>query len=82
MAVLMKRSTNIAPLSLSTSYLIGSAFIGISMITLNSSGAFAPGVTLCRLMAAAQEEEAPMLCARAAPKAAAGPPDRQCSVIP
>src|SRR5437868_10588753 len=47
----MKRSTNIAPLSLSTSYLIGSAFIGISMITLNSSGAFAPGVTLCRLMA-------------------------------
>src|SRR5215212_8086180 len=51
MAVLMKRSTNIAPLSLSTSYLIGSAFIGISMITLNSSGARAPGVTLCRLMA-------------------------------
>jgi hypothetical protein len=47
----MKRSTNIAPLSLSTSYLIGSAFIGISMITLNSSGRAAPGVTLCRLMA-------------------------------
>src|SRR5215213_6850657 len=46
----MKRSTNSAPLSLSTSYLIGSAFIGISMITLNSSGALAPGVTLCRLM--------------------------------
>ena len=35
----MKRSTNSAPLSLSTSYLIGSAFIGISMMTLNSSGA-------------------------------------------
>ena len=46
----MNRSTNNAPLALSTSYLIGSAFIGISMITLNSSGAFAPGVTLCRLM--------------------------------
>src|SRR3954453_23857165 len=46
----MKRSTNIAPVSLSTSYLIGSAFIGISMITLNSSGTFGPGVTLCRLM--------------------------------
>src|SRR3954468_2656116 len=46
----MKRSTNSAPLSLSTSYLIGSAFIGISMMTLNSSGALAPGVTRCRLM--------------------------------
>src|SRR5689334_24946138 len=46
----MKRSTNSAPLSLSTSYLIGSAFIGISMITLNSSGALAPGVTFWRLM--------------------------------
>src|SRR4051794_23545934 len=46
----MKRSTNSAPLSLSTSYLIGSAFIGISMITLNSSGALAPGVTFCRLI--------------------------------
>src|SRR5687768_5186943 len=47
----MKRSTNSAPLALSTSYLIGSAFIGISMITLNSSGARAPGVTSCKLMA-------------------------------
>src|SRR5262245_1594208 len=50
MAVVMKRSTKSAPVSLSTSYLMGSAFIGISMITLNSSGALAPGVTLCRLM--------------------------------
>jgi hypothetical protein len=47
----MKRSTNSAPDSLSTSYLIGSAFIGISMITLNSiRRVAAPGVTLCRLM--------------------------------
>src|SRR3954469_10883182 len=50
MAVPMKRSTNIAPDASSTSYLIGSAFIGISMITLNSSGARLPGVTLYRLM--------------------------------
>src|SRR3954463_13740170 len=55
----MKRSTNIAPLSLSTSYLIGSAFIGISMITLNSSGARAPGETLCRLMAARHSKRRP-----------------------
>src|SRR5436305_2045890 len=48
----MKRSTKSAPLALSTSYLIGSAFIGISMMTLNSSGALAPGVTFCRLMVA------------------------------
>src|SRR6185312_17031976 len=50
MAVVMKRSTNRAPLSLSTSYLIGSAFMGISMMTLNSSGALAPGDTWWRLM--------------------------------
>src|ERR1044071_584073 len=50
MAVVMKRSTKSAPRALSTSYLIGSAAIGISMMTLNSSGALAPGVTCCRLM--------------------------------
>src|SRR6185295_8554258 len=55
----MKRSTNIAPVSLSTSYLIGSAFIGISMMTLNSSGALAPGVTLCRLMVVSGFRENP-----------------------
>src|SRR6187402_1665619 len=49
----MKRSTKSAPVSWSTSYLIGSAFVGISMITLNSCGAFGPGVTLCRLMCGA-----------------------------
>src|SRR4051812_25471816 len=52
MDVLMKRSTKIAPDSLSTSYLIGSAFIGISMITLNSSGTFLPGETFSRDMVA------------------------------
>src|SRR4051812_14678125 len=46
----MKRSTNSAPDASSTSYLIGSAFIWISMMTLNSAGARSPGVTLCRLM--------------------------------
>jgi hypothetical protein len=46
MAVLMKRSTKMAPVSLSTSYFTGSAFIGISMITLNASGTFLPGDTL------------------------------------
>ena len=55
LAVPMNRSTNKAPDSSSTSYLIGSAFIGISMITLNSPGALAPGVTLCRLMVQTRE---------------------------
>src|SRR3954470_21531013 len=50
MDVLMKRSTKIAPVSLSTSYFTGSAFIGISMTTLNASGTFLPGVTLSRDM--------------------------------
>src|SRR5674476_286514 len=48
MAVLMNRSTKIALVSLSTSYLTGSAFIGISMITLKASGQLLPGVTLSR----------------------------------
>src|SRR5665647_2716957 len=48
MAVLMKRSTKMAWVSWSTSYLTGSAFIGISMITLKASGQFLPGVTLSR----------------------------------
>jgi hypothetical protein len=51
MAVIMNRSTNSAPEYLSTSYLIGSAFIGISMITLNSSGTDLPGVTSVMLIA-------------------------------
>ncbi|MNV50001.1 hypothetical protein D3C71_1419840 [compost metagenome] len=50
MAVVMKRSTKIAPDSLSTSYLIGSEFIGISMTTLKASGTFLPGGTLLRDM--------------------------------
>src|SRR3954464_6713647 len=48
MDVDMKRSTKIAPVSLSTSYLTGSAFIGISITTLNASGTCLPGVTLSR----------------------------------
>ncbi|CFO11732.1 Uncharacterised protein [Bordetella pertussis] len=50
MAVSMKRSTKIAPDSLSTSYFTGSAFMGISMMTLKSSGSFLPGATRSRLM--------------------------------
>src|SRR5580692_7800806 len=50
MAVVMNRSTNSAPDSSSTSYLMGSAFIGISMMTLNSCGRFPPAVTLLMLM--------------------------------
>src|SRR5687768_12873309 len=46
----MKRSTNRAPVALSTSYLIGSAFMGISMMTLISSGASSPGPTRSRFM--------------------------------
>src|SRR6188508_106463 len=45
----MKRSTKIAPVSLSTSYLIGSACIGISMMTLRSSGTLRPALTRSRL---------------------------------
>src|SRR5262249_51175376 len=47
----MKRSTNTAPVSLSTSYLIGSPRIGISMITLQSLGTSLPAGTRSRLMA-------------------------------
>ena len=39
----MKRSTKMAPVALSTSYFTGSAFIGISMITLNASGTLLSG---------------------------------------
>src|SRR5579863_315457 len=46
----MNRSTNSAPDCLSTSYLIGSAFIGISMITLNSCGTRLPAVTSLMLI--------------------------------
>src|ERR1700720_3427239 len=46
----MKRSTNSAPDSLSTSYFTGSAFIGISMMTLNSCGTLSPAVTLLMLI--------------------------------
>src|SRR5438552_6124184 len=51
MAVDMKRSTKTAPVSLSTSYLIGSACIGISMMTLTSTGTSRPAVTRSRFMA-------------------------------
>ncbi|MCY1246884.1 hypothetical protein D9M72_601600 [compost metagenome] len=50
MAVVMKRSTKIAPDSLSTSYFTGSALAEISMTTLNVSGAFLPGETLSKDM--------------------------------
>src|SRR5260370_16972019 len=44
----MKRFTKSAPESLSTSYLIGSAFIGISITTLKSSGTARPELTRSR----------------------------------
>src|SRR5690606_2897520 len=50
MAVSMKRSTKTEPESLSTSYLTGSAFMGISMMTLNSSGKLVPAGTRSKLM--------------------------------
>jgi len=50
-------STNSAPLALSTSYLIGSAFIGISMMTLKDSGTFLPGVTRSRDMVGFKRKE-------------------------
>src|SRR3954453_3430923 len=46
----MKRSTNTAPVSLSTSYLMGSPCIGISMTTLQSFGTPAPEGTRSKLM--------------------------------
>src|SRR6478672_3136684 len=46
----MKRLTNTAPVSLSTSYLIGSPCIGISITTLQSFGTSAPAGTRSRLM--------------------------------
>ena len=44
----MKRSTKIAPDSLSTSNLIGSPRIGISMMTLKSLGTSLPAGTLLK----------------------------------
>src|SRR5579871_6607993 len=52
MAVLMKRSTNMAPVSLSTSYLIGWECAGISMMTLTSLDKDFPESTRSRFMAA------------------------------
>src|SRR6476620_7148861 len=54
----MKRSTKMAPDSLSTSYFTGSAFIGISMITLKASGTCLPGETRSRDMVLYGNEEA------------------------
>src|SRR6266545_6584943 len=54
----MNRSTNTAPVSLSTSYLIGSPCIGISMITLQSLGTSLPAGTRSSLMAAIGSERA------------------------
>jgi hypothetical protein len=50
MAVDMKRSTNMAPVSLSISYLTGSAWDGISMMTLISFGTIVAAGTRCRSM--------------------------------
>src|SRR5579859_1179744 len=50
MAVDTKRSTKSAPVALSISYLIGSAFIGISTITLKSLARSRPASTRSRFM--------------------------------
>src|SRR5215469_15054046 len=50
MGVERMRSTKIAPLSLSTSYLTGSASFGISMTTLISFGTSRPALTISRPM--------------------------------
>jgi len=50
MAVDTKRSTKRAPVALSTSYLIGLAFIGISTITLKSLARSRPAVTRSRFI--------------------------------
>src|ERR1700761_984976 len=60
MAVCKKRSTNIAPDSLSTSYLIGTPPSGISITTLMSCGASLPIGILLRSM----EDEGPFLLLR------------------
>src|SRR5579859_240102 len=60
MAVCRKRSTNIAPDSLSTSYLIGTPPSGISITTLMSWGASLPTGILLRSM----EEDCPFLLLR------------------
>src|SRR5690606_1017356 len=57
MGVVSTRSTNSAPVSLSTSYLTGSLFIGISMMTLMSFGRSRPLLTSCRLIAVVAPEE-------------------------
>src|SRR5512139_32598 len=48
----MKRSTNMAPVSLSTSYFTGSLCEGISIMTLISLGTSLPDVTRSRFMMA------------------------------
>src|SRR6476659_10842811 len=50
MDVDMKRSTNTAPVSLSTAYLMGAPCIGISMTTVQSFGTSAPEGTRSKLM--------------------------------
>src|SRR4029079_8588793 len=50
MAVCRKRSTNMAPDFLSTSYLTGAPPCGISMMTLTSCGGFSPTLMLERSM--------------------------------
>src|SRR6476659_3797903 len=54
----MKRSTNTAPVSLFTSYLMGSPCIGISMTTLQSFGTSAPEETRSKLMRDGSERNA------------------------
>src|SRR5690606_17264322 len=52
------RSTKIAPVALSTSYLTGSASLGISTMTLISSGGFVPVGTRSRPMVAPMRQPA------------------------
>src|SRR6056297_3079585 len=50
MEVARRRLTMIAPVDLSTSYLIGCPSVGISMTTLKSSGGFSPGLIWLKSM--------------------------------
>lgn len=59
----MKRSTNTAPVSLSTSYLIGSPCMGISMTTLQSFGTSRPAGTRSRLIARSVYRRAALIAA-------------------
>src|SRR6185436_2212892 len=86
----MKRSTNMAPVSLSISYLMGSPRIGISMITLQSLGTSLPAGTRSRLIVGFEVRlnDRSIIRARCAPQyhrahdAPSSPPNRVRAFVP